>query len=520
MSSLPAGATDDLPADWQEGIKLGVRAYDKGENRVAFDTFYKLMVDGGRKFGDGDGRMVRLYTNMGEIYNEEKQYGYAEECLKKGLSVGQKSFGDKSVETLPALIDLGQLYVHEAKDFLAKPLFEKAIAIADKPDADDQLTAYAAVAETNLAAMFYAQGSYKFAEAHFKRALDLGTNAFGPTHRWTTTIGGMYAACLGAQGKTKEAKVIERAARAKANENQSPYARWDRQIALADEAMAAKKWPESEAALKAATQASQELGSEPMLQVVTLNRHGKLLVLQGKPTIAIEKFKTAQTLADSILGLEDPTVLEHAKELADLEKSQNQFREAEPLYLRLLASAKTRFGPDSDQYASALSDVAEVYTGWAQYPKAATYYTKLLTFQENKFGTDSEKLIPTLIALGNAVEHNLQYLADVNEKAEEYFKRAAAIATKHYGKNSKEMTAVWDALSRYYQARLDWEKAAKTCTLIIAVDEKAFGPNSAETIKALEHYAVVLRAAGWRDQAEPVEARIAKIKGTGSKTDD
>ena len=90
---------------------------------------------------------------------------------------------------------------------------------------------------------------------------------------------------------------------------------------------------------------------------------------------------------------------------------------------------------------------------------------------------------------------------------------------KHFGKNSKELAAVLDPLSHYYQRRLEWDKAAKTCTLVITADEKNFGPNSAETVKALEHYAVVLRAAGLRDQAEPIEARIAKIKGTKSATD-
>jgi tetratricopeptide (TPR) repeat protein len=513
-SSLAA----DLPADWQDGIRLGVRAYEKGENRVAFDTFYKMMVDGQRKFGASDGRMLRLYTNMGQVYDEEKQYQYAEDCLKKALSVGQKSFGDKAVELVPPLIDLGQVYVHESRDFLAKPLFEKALAITDKSE-DEQLIGYAAVAEANLASMYYAQGNYPFGEPHFKRALELATKSFGPTHKWTTTIGGMYAACLHAQGKAKEAKLVEKAARAKANENQSPFAVWNRQITLAEQAIAAKKFPDAEAALKAATQALTDPSMEPMLQVITLNRHGQMYLSQGKPTLAIEKWKAAQALADSVLGAEDAVVLDHAKQLADLEKSQNQYREAEPLYARLVAATKNHYGAESEEYAKALSDLADLCSAGAQYPKAVTYYGKLLAWQEKKFGVDSDKLIPTLVALGTAAQNNTQFFSEVNEKAEAHLKRAAIIATKHFGKNSKELTGVWDSLSRYYQRHLDWDKAAKTCTMIIAADEKTFGPDSAETIKALEHYAVVLRAAGLRDQAEPVEARIAKIKGTSTPAD-
>ena len=66
---------------------------------------------------------------------------------------------------------------------------------------------------------------------------------------------------------------------------------------------------------------------------------------------------------------------------------------------------------------------------------------------------------------------------------------------------------------------IDWDKAEKTCTQVITANEKNFGPDSADTIKALEHYAVVLRAAGLRDQAELIEARIAKIRGTKSASD-
>jgi tetratricopeptide (TPR) repeat protein len=378
---------------------------------------------------------------------------------------------------------------------------------------------YAAFFEADLGAMYYAQGAYAFGETHFKRAVDLATKSFGESHRWTTTISAMYAACMKAGGKVKEAKAIERAARGKANESQSPFAIWNKQITIADEAVKEKKFPEAEAALKQALQASQDVSTEPMLQAVALTRYGQLALLQNKPAMACDKWKAAQAIADATLGPEDKTVMQHVRQLAELQRSQSRYAEAEPLYLRIVANAKNEFGPESDEYAKSLSEIADVYTSWAQYPKAAVYYSKLLAFQEKKFGVDSEKLIPTLVSLGNVAQNETRYLAEVNEKAEVHLKRASDLATKHFGKNSNELTGVLDALSRYYQRHLDWDKAAKACTLIIAADEKNFGPNSAETIKALEHYAVVLRAAGQRDAAEPIEARIAKAKGTKSADD-
>lgn len=515
INSARAGS---LPSDWEDKIQMAVRAYDKGENRVAFDAFYKLMADGVRRFGEGDGRMVRLYANMGAVYDEEKQYSYAEDVLKKGLSIAQKGYGAESVETVPSLINLGEVYVHLNKDSQAKPLFDKALAIVGKQG--DAALPYAAVIETNLGAMYFAQGNYAFGEAHFKKASEIAAKAFGPTHLWSTTIGGMYAACMRAGGKVKEAKVIERAAVAKANENNSPFAVWNRRYDAAEDAMTSKQYDSAEGALKGALQIAQRIDSEPMLQALTLNKYGDLLLAQDKPALAADKYKAAQVIADSVLGPEDKSVLVHAKQLAELEKAQNQYHESEPLYQRLVVYAKKTNGPDSDEYAAALKDLADVYSAWAQYPNAATYYAKLLALQERRYGPDSEKLIPTLVLLGGASQNNTTYFTEVNAKAETQLKRAADLAAKHYGKTSKEVTEVWDALSRYYQRHFDWEKATKACTQVISASEKNYGPEAPETVKALEHYAVVLRAAGLRNEAEPVEARIAKLKGTTTTRDD
>lgn len=512
MGTARAG---DLPDDWEDRIKLGVKAYEKGENRVAFDMFYKLMSEGARKLGPSDGRLVRIYTNMGELYDAEEQFNYAEDCLKKGLNIAQKGYGSNSVQCLAPLIDLGQTYVHQSKDSLAAPLFQQAISIVDKAN-DPALVPYAAVAETNLGAMYYAEGNYGAGETHLKRALELANQSLGANHKWSTTIGGMYASCMRANGKNKEAKAIEQAAVQKANEIQSPMGVWHRQMRVADEAIAAKKYTEAETALKAATLASQELTAEPMVQALTMSKYGELFLLQNKPEAAIEKWKASQAIADSILGADDKSVLEHARLLADLEKKHSRYADAEPLYVRLTANVKKQFGPDSEEYAKNLTDMAEFYTNWAQYPKAVSNYSKLLTWQEKKYGPDSEKLIPVLVALGNTSQNNTTHFTEVNQKAEDYLNRAMAIATKKCGKNSKEVADVLDALSHYYQRHFDWEKAKKACSQVVAVDEKTFGPDSAETVKALQRYAIVLRAAGLREEAEPIEARIAKIKGVKS----
>jgi tetratricopeptide (TPR) repeat protein len=511
-----SGAAQPTPSDWDDRIKLGVHAYNTGENRVAFETFSKLMTEGGTKFGASDGRMARIYVNMGEVYDAEHQYAYAEECLKRGLNVARAGYGEQSPQTLPALVDLAQTYVHEGKAAQAQPLLKQALAIAERPAGDAQLQPFVAVIEANLGSMYFAGGNLEAAEPHFKHAAQVAAECFGASHQWATTISAMYAACLRALGKSAEAKAVQQAALAKANENESAIAVWNVEIGKADAALSQEKYSDAEAALKQALQASQQLAAEPMLRALALARYGKLLLLQNKPPLAIEQLKAAQAIADSVLGLEDPSVLARAKQLAELEKSQDQFPDAEPLYSRLAAHAKKQYGESSQEYASALADLGGLYNSWAQYPKAAATYSKLLAWQEKQFGAASEKLIPTLVALATATGNNTKYLAEVNEQAEGYLKRAADIAAQHFGKGSKEQAAILDDFSYYYQKRLSWDKAIQMCAKVVAADEKNFGPSSSETAKALEHYAVVLRAAGLRDQAEPVEARIEKIKGTGS----
>ncbi len=520
VMNIAATQAAEFPSDWQERIKMGVHAYDEADPHWAFDRNSKLMMDGERKFGSSDGRMARLYTNMGEVYAQEQKYEYAQQCLKKGLELAEKAYGNNSLEVVPALIDLAQMHVHQGNYAKAQPLFKRALAIVDKPD-DDKLLPYVAVIETDLGSMFFANGNFAFAEVHLKRALSVATESLGPNHKWTTIIGGMYAASLNQQGKTKEAKAIERAAVAKANEIQSSIFIWNKQIGRADEAMAKKQFPDAEAALKLALKAAQELPEEPMLQVVTLNRYGQLFVLKEQPALAIREWKKAQALADSVLGLEDKSVLAHAQQLADLEKTLQQFADAEPLYLRILANAKKQFGPESAEYAKALVDLANNYAGLGNHSKAVTYYSKALALMEKQFGNESEKLIPILVAqskVGQADTTYWQITQKPEETPEACLKRAADIATKKFGKDSKEIVPILEALSFFYERQLYWEKAAKTCTQIIAADEKNFGPESAETAKALEQYAGVLQVLGLKKEAELIEARVAKIKGP--KNDD
>lgn len=512
LAFVPTTFSAEDSSDWENRIKLGVRAYEEGENKLAFNTFYSLMSEGNRKFGASDCRMTRMYTNLGAVYDQDHEYFYAEDCLQKGLTLAKRCAGQNSPQTMAALIDLGQVYVHRGKYAPAQPFFKQAIAIADK-SGDEHLMPYAAIAEANLGSMFYTAGNFGFGEPHFKRALELATTSLGADHKWTVTIGGMYAACLQAAGKPKEAKAVEQAAMRKANETQTPLATWKQQIALADAAIAEKRASDAESALKRAEQASRDLPAEPMLKALALTRYGDVLLAQNKPALAIQKWKDAQAIADAVLGADDEAVLRHAKQLADLEKTQAQYPDAEPLYRRLVARADKQFGPESPQYEEAVSDLADLYSSWAQYPKAVTYFSKLLALQEKRFGPQSEKLIPTLTALGTAAQNNTKAFSEVNEKAEEYFKRAHSIAEKHYGATARETIAVVDALSHYYQRRLNWDKAVKACLQVVVADEKNFGPDSPETLKALEHYAVVLRAAGLRDKAEPIEARIARMRG-------
>lgn len=517
VMEVAPGCAAELPADWQDRVRVGVHAYETGDNKWAFDRFSKLMTEGELKFGGSDGRMARLYTNMGEVYSQQARYDYAIQCLKRGLTVAEKGYGANSLQTVPALIDLAQVYVKQGNFAQAEPLFKRALAIVDKPD-DEKLFPYLAVVETDLGAMLFADGRFAAAEPHLKRAVAVANKSIGTNHKWTTTIGAMHAACLKQLGRTKEAKAIERAAVAKANEIQSPIFIWNKQIGIADEAMAHKQFPNAETALKAALVAAQKLTEEPMLQVVTLTKYGQFFLLQQQPELAIEKLKEAQALADGVLGLEDPSVLQRARQLADLQRKKGQYADAEPLCLRLVAQAKAQFGPESEEYATELASLASLYNSWGQYPKATTSYAKALGLLEKKFGLESDKLIPVLVELGKIGPNGRPYLQG-DQTTEDYFKRAIKIATAKFGKDSKEVVTVLDALSNHYQKHHEWDKSAKVCTQIIAADEKNFGPDSTETMKALEQYAGVLQMMGQKNAADSVEARIAKIKSLKTATE-
>jgi tetratricopeptide (TPR) repeat protein len=513
LTNCATASNVPTPDDWDARIKEGVAAYKHNQFEEGEKIFNRLMNEGARKFGAFDGRMGRIYSNLGECYNGEGNFYYGTVYLKRALDVREKAYGANSFELAPSLNGLALALVGQHKYSEAEPYYRRALSVSQA--AGQKGLAYVGIVECNLGSMYYNEGKYKEAEPHLKKGLPIIDQLYGSENDLTLTTARMYATCLRNMGKESEGKSIEEAAVARAREVSSPATQWEKCFYKAQSLADAKNYAESENTYTQALQWAENLPDQIPL-IVTLYRYAKVCTLDNKPVEALTLMRRAQPLSEKQLGLDDPQVMKHSLELADMELQQGRYADAEPLYLKVVVYQKKQFGADSPQMRDTLGKLAKCYSSSGQYDKASKVLERALVADEKNYGATDPRLEPTLVVLANAYRGDLQF-----DKSEAAYKRAVSILEHSSNKKQQnpELASLLEQFSLVYQKRSIWEKAEPLLTRAVALREKAPGDANVDLINTLQSYANMLRAASMRDRAEPVEERIAHLKSSSPKAE-
>jgi len=140
--------------------------------------------------------------------------------------------------------------------------------------------------------------------------------------------------------------------------------------------------------------------------------------------------------------------------------------EAEQAYQRAIAIDEKTYGPDHQEVASSLNNLAVLYFSQGDYAKAEPVSLRSLAIWERVLGPEHPNVAMNL--------HNL------------------GVLNRNIG--------------RYDESRQYFERA-------LAIEEKAFRSNQTPVAATLENYAVLLRKMNRGDEAEKMEARAAGIRG-------
>ncbi|HEY9791203.1 MAG TPA: tetratricopeptide repeat protein [Candidatus Obscuribacterales bacterium] len=489
-------------------IKSGVAAYNTGAYKDAQKIFSDAMNQGAHNYGAMDGRMGRIYSNLGESYSADGNYYYATAYLKRALQVKEKAFGADSFELVPTLNDLGKVAAARGKYPEAQADYNRALAIAEK-SGQKGAAAYVGIIESNLGAMYYYEGKNGAAITHFKRGLPIAEQLYGSEHDFVLNAVKMYSHCLKAVGSAQTAKQVEDLAVARAREAISPLEQWKKNFSAAESAADAGKNREADRLYRTAIPWAEQM-PDKMPLAITLTRVAHLCLKSGKDVEALEFLKRAQPLSEKELGTDDPQVIKHAEELADLATAQGRYDQAEPYYLQVLVYNKKQFGAQSEQMHGTLAKLGVLYRSNGAYDNATKVLTRAVAIDESTYGDADPRNVADLTGLADAYRGDLKF-----DQSENTYKRAVNILEKQPSSEAS-LADLLEQFSKLPQQLSQWDKAEVLLKRAVALCQKRPGKDNADLIAALQSYANMLRSASQRDRAEPIEERITALKAHGS----
>ena len=187
---------------------------------------------------------------------------------------------------------------------------------------------------------------------------------------------------------------------------------------------------------------------------------------------------------------------------------QGRYEDAIPIAEKVLAIREKALGPDHPDVARSLNNLALLYDNLREYLKAEPLYKRALAIWEKSYGPDHSDVALTHDNLA-ALYRNLGDSA----KAELLIKRATAIReqkTKTVEGDLDEAKAFnRQVLKLHNQGR--YEDAIPIAEKVLAIREKALGPEHIDVAQGLNNLAELYRSTGDYSKAEPLFKRALAI---------
>ena len=235
------------------------------------------------------------------------------------------------------------------------------------------------------------------------------------------------------------------------------------------------------------------------------------------PLISTEAFAQAQAMLSrgDVLGAERKFVeiadtVRKIKEKADVVEARAIFEAGKLAEERVgLRSANAHYAraarlqPNNWQYAQKAGKLADMM---GDYTTAASFKEATLSLVTSAFGPDTEE---TATALNN-LAITYQYLARYIE-AEPLYWRAIEIGEKTLGKDHPDVATRYNNLAGLLQDQGKYDEAEPLYRRAIEIDEKALGKDHLDVAVGYNNLAGLLQAQGKYDQAEPLYRRAIEI---------
>jgi CHAT domain-containing protein/tetratricopeptide (TPR) repeat protein len=239
----------------------------------------------------------------------------------------------------------------------------------------------------------------------------------------------------------------------------------------------------------------------------TLSQRAAKLVQAGRFADAEPLLKRAVAIQERTLGPDDPLTVANQNMLAVVYYAQARYKEAERLSKRAATIYEKLFGRDHHFTAVSLHILANVYKAQARYAEAEPLYKRALASREKALGRQHPEVV------GNRADlADLYRLQGRNAEADAVLKRAPVSQgkTPEPSHQAGEADQLNKRVTELFQAGR-FAEAEPLLKRVLAIQERALGPEHPETGATLNMLAVVYYSQARYTDAEPLSKRAVAI---------
>ena len=209
---------------------------------------------------------------------------------------------------------------------------------------------------------------------------------------------------------------------------------------------------------------------------------------------------------EEALGPDHPDVATMLNNLAELNRAQGRYAEAEPLYNRSLEIREKALGPDHPSVATALNNLAALYQSQGRYAEAEPLCKRSLKITEKALGPDHPSVATMLNNLAALYQSQGRY-----GEAQALFKRSLKIKEKALGPHHPSVATALNNLAELYRSQGKYAEAEPLYERSLEIREKALGPDHPDVAATLNNMATLYESQGRYAEAEPLYKRALKI---------
>lgn len=396
------------PAEWQERLRAGSRAFEAGNYADAaarFEAALKLA----EAFGYRDARFARTLRALAGAYAAQGRTEEAERVFLQVLPLEESISGAQSGPVARTLADLGALYAATDRIDLAEANYRRAIDIFAR--SGDAAAMPLAATLNNLGLLYKSRRRFAEALPLFERALRIALKGSGPVQPFVATmLNNLGAICLG-EGKLAEAGAFLRHA---LEINEKALGSDHRDVATIlnnlGELRRAEGQPAEARRLYARVLSIDERVYGPNHPEVAadLMQLGAASAACGDIEAAQEEYRRALSIRESLLGHDHRLTMEARGKLSELERNAQNIASVSPqpqpaaerqgAELILVSAAEP--GMERPAAAQRLCETAERYNGEKQWAEAERHYRKELDVERSTAAPQAACVAATLNNLG------------------------------------------------------------------------------------------------------------------------